>query len=290
MLARLSLKLPKLSIIGTSYNMAPVIAVVSQKGGVGKTTTAIGIGMTLADEGSSVLLIDADPQGGAIYGLRSAATEDPLRGLYQVLSGECDLQEVARPSFIERLAIVDCGLAHTASNVQQYEEASRAHGLLQEAVATARTAYDVLILDCPPGLGVVTDAALMAATHVLIPLQCEPLSLRTLSQLLQQLLDVRQNNNPTLELLGIVMTMYDEESPMSQSVVDQVQTHFQRELVFDTIIPRDPYLNFLFAGARDLKDLLIDLRLSSSGLKSYQMLVREMRPILSRHEQEMTIR
>lgn len=268
--------------------MPPVIAIVSQKGGVGKTTTAIAVGMTLAERGLSVLLVDADPQGGAIFGLRSQNASGSIYGIYHVLSGECDFREAARSSFIENLSIVDCGVAHTSVDVQRYEEASRAQGLLKEALIATQSVYDVILIDCPPGLGVVTEAALGASSHVLIPLQCEPLSLRTLSQLLQQLLVIRRETNRSLDLSGIVMTMFDETSPMSQAVVDQVREHFQHELVYKTIIPRDPYLNFLFAGARDLKDLLLDLKTSSPGLQAYRMLVDEMRPIQSRKEQEVT--
>jgi chromosome partitioning protein len=282
------LKLPGNSIITISFDMAPVVSIVSQKGGVGKTTTAIAMGMTLAERESSVLLIDADPQGGAIFGLRSHNASETTRGIYHVLSGECDFREAARLSFIEGLSIVDCGVAHTSADVQRYEEASRAHGLFKEAISIARSAYDVILLDCPPGLGVITEAALGASDSVLIPLQCEPLSLRTLSQLLQQLLDARRDTNPSLELLGILMTMFDDNSPMSQAVVDQVREHFQRELVFQTIVPRDPYLNFLFAGTRDLKDLLLDLKTSSPGLQAYRTLVDEIHPMLSRKKQEVT--
>lgn len=262
--------------------MIPSVAIVSQKGGVGKTTSAVGLALGLAEEGVSVLILDADPQGGVIHGLQDPQRIRARKGIYHVLAGEEDLPAVAHGTFVDHLAIVDSGLEHTSHNAQLFEEVFRAPGLLREALQTAATDFQLILIDCPPGLGIVTDAVLQSVSHVLLPLQCEPLSLRTVAQLVQQMLEIRSRAHSELEMLGIVLTMFDEESPMSIAVRDQVFQHFQRELVFRTVVPRDPHLNFLFAGYDDLKELLMDLRHASPGLLAYREIAREIRTLLVR--------
>jgi chromosome partitioning protein len=260
--------------------MAHIFCIVSQKGGVGKTTTALSLGLVFASRNKKVLIIDADPQGGIVYSLDKQrlldhAVTDGRIGLYQVFCGEADIPEAARHTDVENLDIVDCGIANTGSAVQAFEEATRAVGLFREAVQNAAAFYDVILMDCPPGIGSVTVAGVTASDYIIIPLQCEPLSLRTLPQLLKQLLDIKKTSHRSVEIAGLLITMFDRSNPVSQSVADQIRLCFNEDMVFAAPIPRDPSLNLLFSGIERLAAMIPSMETESPAMQAYQDVARE---------------
>lgn len=215
------------------------IAIANQKGGVGKTTTAVNLGGELARRSYRVLLIDSDPQGNATTSLgipkRSlqATTYDLLMGgeleTAMVTTGRAGLTAVAADQDLAGAAV-------------ELASARRREQRLADALAPAAGYYDYILIDCPPSLGLLTLNALCAADSVLIPLQCEYLALEGLAQLKATLDRVRANLNPRLRILGVVMTMYDGRTNLAQQVVDEVQRHFPR-LIFRTLIPRSVRLS-----------------------------------------------
>lgn len=217
-----------------------VIALANQKGGVGKTTTAVNIAGELARRGRRVLLIDSDPQGNATTSLGIGKRE--LRAtLYDVLMETSGLGEATVPTGRERLALLPAD-EDLAGAAVELTAADRRERRLKQALAGADGAYDYVLIDCPPSLGLLTLNALCAAQSVLIPLQCEYLALEGLAQLKTTLDRVREGLNPGLRILGVVMTMYDGRTNLAQQVVDEVQRHFPR-LIFRTLIPRSVRLS-----------------------------------------------
>ena len=214
-----------------------IIAVANQKGGVGKTTTAVNLSACIAALGRRVLLFDLDPQANATSGLGLEKTAGA--SAYRVLLGEGTLLEKVRPTAFERLEIVPsevdlCGvdieLARTENHLQQVVRS------LQPVVQSQR--FDVLFIDCPPSLGILTLNALVAADGVLVPLQCEYYALEGVSMLNRVMAQLHDSGlNPRLELLGVVMTMFDGRTRLAQQVVGEVRQHFG-DKVFETLIPR----------------------------------------------------
>jgi len=214
---------------------ARIIAFANQKGGVGKTTTAVNLAGELARRGRQVLLIDGDPQGNATTSL--GINKGELKATtYDLLMDEEAAEESIIPSGRERLELVaaDQDLAGAAVELTAAERRERR---LANAIEQVAGRYDYILIDCPPSLGLLTLNALYAADSVIIPLQCEYLALEGLAQLKATLDRVRDGLNPTLRILGVVMTMYDGRTNLAQQVVDEVQRHFPR-LVFRTLIPR----------------------------------------------------
>lgn len=257
--------------------MGQIFCITSQKGGVGKTTTTLNLGLVFSGLGQKTLLIDADPQGGLIYALNSRATteQESRRGLYQVFSGLADIDEIARPVCKPELYLADCGIANTVLDFEALEDAVQARGLFREALLSAAPHYDLILIDCPPGLGLLSVSALISCDYVLIPIQSEPLALRTLPPLIRYLISVKQAENTRMELVGLLLTMHDAESPVSEAVKEQLGTYFDEDLVFKTVIPRDPSLHELFTGSTRLMELYDTLKPLSAGLQAYERLVRE---------------
>lgn len=220
--------------------LARVIALANQKGGVGKTTTAVNLAGELARRGERVLLIDSDPQGNATTSL-GIGKRDLRATTYDVLMETAGVAEAAIPTGRERFALLpaDEDLAGAAVELTGLERRERR---LKGALERVRGAYDYVLVDCPPSLGLLTLNALCAADAVLIPLQCEYLALEGLAQLKTTLDRVRESLNPGLRILGVVMTMYDGRTNLAQQVVDEVQRHFPR-LIFRTLIPRSVRLS-----------------------------------------------
>jgi chromosome partitioning protein len=216
--------------------MGTVYAIANQKGGVGKTTTAVNVAACIAEAGYETLLVDVDPQGNATTGL-GASRNGGSRGLYEVLIGDARAEEAIRPTQVERLSL----LASTPDLAGATMELPRLPGSeqrLREALAPVRDRYAFTLLDCPPSLGPLTVNALVAADRVIVPVQTEYFALEGLAGLLDTLSLIQRELNPRLTVAGMLLTMHDQRTKLGQDVEREVREHFP-QLVFDTVIPRN---------------------------------------------------
>jgi chromosome partitioning protein len=215
--------------------MGTVYAIANQKGGVGKTTTAVNLAACVAEAGYEALLIDIDPQANATIGL--GLGKDCPETVYDVLVGSATLEDVVRPTAIDHLAIAPSGPDLAGANVELPRIAG-SETRLAEALGTVRTRYAFTLLDCPPSLGPLTVNALVAADRVIVPVQAEYFALEGLAGLLDTLSLVQRQLNPRLTVAGMLLTMHDARTRLAQDVEREVRAHFP-ELVFDTVIPRN---------------------------------------------------
>jgi chromosome partitioning protein len=246
--------------------MGRVYVFVNQKGGVGKTTSAVNLGAYLAEEGKSVLLVDFDPQAN----LSSGVGANPLRpGVYELISGEASLEKVTRNTAIPGLRVIPASIDLSGAAVELIEQENR-DLFLKRALEPVRGGYDYILIDCPPSLGVLTLNGMTAADAVLIPMQCEYFAMEGLSLLLRTIKRVQKSLNPPLDIGGIFFTMYDPRTRLAQDGVKLVSAYFKQN-VFATSIPRH-VLNSE-APSHGLPISLYDPQ--CTGARSYQSLARE---------------
>ncbi|BCJ87481.1 ParA family protein [Effusibacillus dendaii] len=220
--------------------MARIIAVANQKGGVGKTTTAVNLGACLAALGKRALLIDIDPQGNTTSGV-GVNKADVENCIYDVLINDVSAQEAIRSTEIESLHIIPATIQLAGAEIELVPTISR-EVRLRKALQPLKSKYDYIIIDCPPSLGLLTINALTAADSVLIPIQCEYYALEGLSQLLNTIRLVQKHLNTKLEIEGVVLTMLDARTNLGIQVIEDVKKYF-REKVYQTIIPRNVRLS-----------------------------------------------
>ncbi len=248
--------------------LAKVIAIANQKGGVGKTTTAVNLSSCIALKGKRVLVIDIDPQGNTTSGL-GIDKKNISKSIYDVLISEASIAETLMDTVIENLKICASNIQLAGAEVELVNVISR-ETRLKAALEEEKKNYDFIIIDCPPSLGLLTVNALTAADTVLVPIQCEYYALEGLSQLMNTVKLVKRHLNPALDVEGVVLTMFDARTNLSIQVVEEVKKHF-RNKVYRTIIPRNVRLSE--APSYGLPIALYDPK--SKGAECYMDLAQE---------------
>jgi chromosome partitioning protein len=243
-----------------------VLAIVNQKGGVGKTTTAINLGAALAALERRILLVDCDPQGNATRGLGQVAGEPHL---YHVLSGQAAAADAVRPTGFPHLDLLPSNRDLVGVEVE-FVGLDSWELRLRRALEPLLSSYDTILLDCPPSLGHLTVLALAAADSVLVPLQAEYFALEGVSELVSTVRRVQSGINPRLEISGILLTMFDDRTNLSRDVAQELRRHFPSQ-VFETIVPRN--VRLAEAPSHGLSILQYDIK--SRGAEAYLALARE---------------
>ena len=248
--------------------MSRIIAIANQKGGVGKTTSAINLSACLAEENKKVLVIDLDPQGNATSGL-GIDKEEVEHSVYELILGECEIADSIVNTKIERLSIIPSNVHLAGAEIELLDVAEKEY-VLRKSVQTIRDQYDFIIIDCPPSLNMLTINAMTTADTVLVPIQCEYYALEGLSQLMHTINLVQERLNENLIIEGVVFTMYDGRTNLSQQVVENVRENLKTK-IYETVIPRN--IRLAEAPSYGMPIELYDT--NSSGAKSYRSLAKE---------------
>ena len=253
---------------GWGEALVRVMAVTNQKGGVGKTTTAVNLSACLATLGQKVLLVDVDPQGNTTSGL-GIDKSSVKRCIYDCLVNDVPMDEVIISTKVENLSLLPATIQLAGAEVELVSVLAR-ENMLKRSLEKVKYRYDFVIMDCPPSLGLLTVNALTAASSVLVPIQCEFYALEGLSQLMKTVGLVQKNLNPSLQLEGVVLTMFDARTNLSIQVVDEVKKHF-RNKVYHSIVPR----NVRLSEAPSHGQPIVQYDPKSRGSEVYMSLAKE---------------
>ncbi|MBC8574371.1 ParA family protein [Jingyaoa shaoxingensis] len=256
--------------------MGRAIVVANQKGGVGKTTTAINLAACLAEAGQKVLAIDMDPQGNMTSGL--GVDKDVIENtVYELLLGETEVEGCVQKEVIENLSVIGSNINLSAAEIELIGQDEKEY-ILQKAIAPIRDQYDFIIIDCPPSLSMLTINSMCLADTVLVPIQCEYYALEGLTQLIHTINLVQERLNPSLEIEGVVFTMYDARTNLSLQVVENVKSNLEQN-IYKTIIPRN--VRLAEAPSYGMPINMYDTK--SAGAESYRLLADE---VIHRGEEE----
>ena len=256
--------------------MGKIIALANQKGGVGKTTTAINLSSCLAENGKKVLLVDIDPQGNATSGV-GIVKQNLENTIYELFLGECTISECLTQSVVENLNVLPSNVNLSGAEIDLIGVDGREF-ILKETLEMVRDLYEYIIIDCPPSLNILTVNAMAAADSVIVPIQCEYYALEGLSQLIHTINLVQDRLNPDLEIEGVVFTMYDARTNLSLQVVENVKNNLDQN-IYKTIIPRN--VRLAEAPSYGMPITRYDKR--STGAESYRRLAEE---VIHRGEEE----
>ncbi|WP_394917244.1 ParA family protein [uncultured Robinsoniella sp.] len=256
--------------------MGRTIVVANQKGGVGKTTTAINLSASLAELGQKVLIIDMDPQGNATSGV-GVEKEDTENTVYELLLGQCTIEDCMIKDVYENLCLLPSNINLAAAEIELIDIEEKEY-ILKKEVAKVKDNFDFIIIDCPPSLSMLTVNSMCASDTVLVPIQCEYYALEGLTQLMHTINLVRERLNPDLEIEGVVFTMYDARTNLSLQVVENVKNNLN-QTIYKTIIPRN--IRLAEAPSHGMPINIYDSK--STGAESYKLLAEE---VIHRGEEE----
>lgn len=248
--------------------MGQIIAIANQKGGVGKTTTAINLSASLAALGKKVLVIDTDPQGNTTSGF-GVEKNDLENTIYEMILGECSIQDCMIKNVVEGVSILPANVNLAAAEIELIG-VDKKDFILKNEIDYIKDSYDFILIDCPPSLNTLTINAMTAANSVLVPIQCEYYALEGLSQLIHTINLIKERLNPDLDIDGVVFTMYDSRTNLSMQVVENVKSHLNQH-VYETMIPR----NIRLAEAPSFGQPINQYDPKSTGAESYMSLAKE---------------